>query len=161
MKNRFKIEQVAEALRKSAGIQAGAARILGCTRQAVSLYVARYPQLARVVDDAVEFNLDLAETKLIDAVNQGEMTAIKFYLECKGKTRGYTRRTEITGAAGAPISFEVTGARDKLIATLDEMAERLAAGDAEFGSLASRTPDNPVLRSNGAGDTADKTTDGH
>jgi hypothetical protein len=158
MKNRFKIEQVAEALRKSAGIQAGAARILGCTRQAISLYVARYPQLARVVDDAVEFNLDLAETKLIDAVNQGEMTAIKFYLETKGKSRNYTRRHEVTGANGGAI--EVTGARDRLIATLDEMAERLAIGNAELGSITSRAPDSGA-KPNGAGAITEETTQRH
>jgi hypothetical protein len=159
MKPRFKIEQVAEALRKSAGIQAGAARILGCTRASVCQYVARYPQLARVADEAIEFNLDLAETKLIDAVNQGEMTAIKFYLETKGKSRNYTRRHEVTGANGGAI--EVTGARDRLIATLDEMAANLAAGGGELGSLTSRTPDPGNQRPNGAGEPAEETTQRH
>jgi hypothetical protein len=129
---RFKVAHVAEALRTSGGVISGAAQILAqaygdCTPQTVRNYIARHPQLRVAVDEAVEFNLDIAETKLIALMSakRPDINAVKFYLETKGKQRGYTRRQEITGAGGKPI--EVSDARERFIAELAEMADRLTA----------------------------------
>jgi hypothetical protein len=125
---KFKIADVATALQKSAGVMAGAADILAeaygrCDRNTVRAYRDRYPQLRQVIDEAVEHTLDVAETKLIAAINKDHDWAIKFLLETKGKHRGYTRRQEITGAGGRPI--EESDARDRFLAQLVEIGERL------------------------------------
>jgi hypothetical protein len=124
-KPRYSVARVAEALRKAAGIPSIAAAALGCTAMTVRNYLKRHPELREVAEEATETTLDLAESKLIGAINQGDQNAVRFYLECKGKHRGYTRRTEVTGPGGQPI--EVTDARDRLLAELAEMGKRLAA----------------------------------
>ena len=123
MRARFRMAHVADALKKSAGIISGAAQILDCAPKTVRDYIARYPKLKEVLAETVEFNLDLCETKLLAAVSKEADWAVKFYLETKGKHRGYTRRQEITGADGKPL--EATDARDRFIAQLAEIGERL------------------------------------
>ena len=46
------------------------------------------------VDDISEAILDIAETKLFQAVNAGELAAIFFTLKTKGKKRGYVEKQE-------------------------------------------------------------------
>lgn len=43
---------------------------------------------------------DFAETKLMQAINNSELTAVLFYLKTKHKARGYVERQEQTGADG-------------------------------------------------------------
>lgn len=150
MAGRFKLQHIAEALRKGAGIPSAAAGLLapaygGCTAQTVRNYMARYPQLRQVANEAVEVNLDLAETKLLSAINEGTDWAVKFYLETKGKNRGYTRRQEIAGVPGAPVV--VTNARDWIIGELDGMDARIrpepggADGEARPGGAPAPHPE--------------------
>jgi hypothetical protein len=117
---RFTPEQVEAALRVSAGIRSAAAVKLGCSPSTVSNYIARHPALREVEAEILDQNLDLAETKLLTAIRDGNLTAVIFFLKTKGKARGYTERAELTGADGGPI--DVT----KLS---DEELERIARGD--------------------------------
>lgn len=120
---RFKVEQIAAALRRTAGLASAAAELLHCPHSTVRNYMKRHPSLAAIADETAEAMLDLSESKLYAAINAGTDWAVKFYLETKGKNRGYTRRTELTGPAGKPI--EVKDAGSRLIAELDQMAARL------------------------------------
>jgi hypothetical protein len=117
---KFTDEQVETALRASAGIISAAAVKLGCTSRTVRNYLDRSEQLREVEAEILDQNLDLAETKLLTAIRDGNLTAVIFYLKTKGKARGYTERAEITGADGGPI--DVT----KLS---DEELERIARGE--------------------------------
>ena len=103
-KPRFKIKQVEEALRKSAGIISAAAKILeaaggSCTPQTVRNYIKRHPSLQTVIEETVELNLDLAESNLIAKIGNKNMTAIIFYLKTKGKHRGFVERNPRDRAA--------------------------------------------------------------
>lgn len=99
-KQKFTILQVANALRRGAGIYGQAAAILGCETSTVSRYVARTPLLQKVRDECGEAILDLAETKLIAAVKNGNLTAITFVLRTKGRARGWGDKLEIPGMPG-------------------------------------------------------------
>jgi predicted transcriptional regulator len=90
----FSQEQVAEALTAAGGVQADAARILGCSRTTINGYVRRYPHLQELIIQTREETLDLAESQLIKKVKDGNMTAIIFYLKTQGKQRGYVEKGE-------------------------------------------------------------------
>lgn len=45
--------------------------------------------------EAIESTLDVAEESLLRKVKAGDVKALKFYLSCKGKSRGYDLRQEI------------------------------------------------------------------
>jgi hypothetical protein len=124
----FRVSHIKEALIKGAGIPSVAAKILAqaygsCTPPTVRNYIKRYPKLQAVVANALDENLDLAESKLLVALNQGADWAVKFYLETQGKSRGYTKRSEIAGVPQQPIV--VTNAREWLTEQLDNMEARL------------------------------------
>lgn len=52
-------------------------------------------KFAQGLEDAEESLVDLIESKLIKAVNGGNITAIIFFLKSKAKDRGYTEKLEI------------------------------------------------------------------
>jgi len=90
-----RITEVEAALRSSAGLQSTAAKKLGITISAVSKRIKNSPKLQRVMKEVCSATLDLAEGSLLKAIQKGELTAIIFYLKCKGKKRGYIEKQEI------------------------------------------------------------------
>ena len=132
---KFTTEQVEAALQASAGIRSAAAMKLGCSARTIRNYLDRSPQLREVEAEIVDQNLDLAETKLLTAIRDGNLTAVIFYLKTKGKARGYTERAEVTGIDGGPI--DVT----KLS---DEELERIARGDPVPHAGAGRAGEAPA-----------------
>jgi hypothetical protein len=117
---KYTVEQIEAGLRAAAGIISAAAVKLNCTPRTIRNYLDKYPELREVEAEILDQNLDLAETKLLTAIRDGNLTAVIFYLKTKGKPRGYTERAELTGADGGPI--DVT----KLS---DEELERIARGE--------------------------------
>jgi predicted transcriptional regulator len=88
-------EAIAVALRKCAGIQTRAARVLGVSQSAVSQRVSGSEYLQNIYSEIRESLLDVAEDELIKKLKEGHMTAIIFYLKCIGKSRGYTEKQEM------------------------------------------------------------------
>jgi hypothetical protein len=101
--DKFTLAQVIAALEASAGIFTGAAQKLRCDWTTVDYYVKRYPEVKAALDQIMEERLDLAEGKIIELMNSGNVSSLIFYLRCKGKHRGYSERTEVTGADGGPV----------------------------------------------------------
>lgn len=109
MKPKLSLAEVRTALIAAGGIDAFAAKSLGCPTRTLRAFRARYPSLQKVVDDCIEANLDLAEAQLIKAIENGSLSAIVFYLKTKGRRRGYAERREVTGKDGEIMSLaEVT-----------------------------------------------------
>lgn len=88
-KQRFKMEQVADALRRSGGVKSVAARALGCDRTTVHNYCLRYPELQAVADSQVEELLDVAEGNIRRTVYAGDLETSKWILRTRGRDRGY------------------------------------------------------------------------
>ena len=103
---RFTDDQVAEALRSAAGVRSAAASLLKCSPSTVKRYVDRSETLARIEGEIVEQIIDLAESRLVDAINDGNLTAIMFYLRTKGKHRGYSERHQVEGKDGGPVEVK-------------------------------------------------------
>jgi hypothetical protein len=91
----FTVDQVEAALRATGGIKSAAARKLGTKPSTLTGYFKRHPELNDVVLEIKESVLDLAESKLITAIRDGNMTAIIFYLKCQGKRRGYIQSAKV------------------------------------------------------------------
>lgn len=121
---RFKLAAVEAALRQSGGIFTGAALILKCAPNTVKNYVERSPKLQKVKSEVEEATLDLAENKLIGAMQDGNLTAVIFYLKCKGKSRGYVEKSEIIGPRPKVVKVDL-----RSMTTAD--LEKLAAWDAD------------------------------
>ena len=100
---KFPLEQVLTAVKDSGGIQAVVAQRLKCSRNTVSRYAREYATVRQALDDESETVLDLAESKLVASIKDGDLSAVKYILSTKGKGRGYTERQEVTGADGAPL----------------------------------------------------------
>src|SRR5262249_38944429 len=107
MKPKLNLQHVEEAPRRAGATTGGAAIILeaaygSCTPRTVRNYVKRHPRLAEVIEEAVELNLDTAESQLMTLIANGNLGAVIFYLKTKGKARGYIERFEATGSGGGP-----------------------------------------------------------
>lgn len=105
----FSIEQIAEALKASGGVRAGAARYLSakykrpCERKLVSWWVERSPELQTLLEHIDDVRLDYYEDKLHSNIEAGSERALHFFLSTRGRKRGYVRGTEITGIDQGPI----------------------------------------------------------
>ena len=105
-RERFTVEQVAAALRSSGGIVTTAAGQLGVSHGAVFGYLKRHPELEEVRQEAIEATLDVAEGELLQQIKNGNLTAIIFFLKCKGKGRGYIERQQIEQTGGGKLTVQ-------------------------------------------------------
>lgn len=114
-KQRYTAAQVIAALLDTKGLVFLAARQLGCDADTVRNYMKRYPSVrAAAVQQRGEM-VDLAESKLWQAIEDGEAWAITLCLKTLGKDRGYVERHEVV------IPWDTL---------TDEQLLRLAAGEA-------------------------------
>ena len=65
------------------------------SRQTVLDWRKEDPDFDRACAEACELFLDEAESRLYAAVRRGNLKAIKFYLERKGRSRGYDLHQDI------------------------------------------------------------------
>ena len=105
----FTVEQVIEALKKSAGYVSGAATKLQCSTQTIYNYIAEHPEIADARKDIEERNLDAAEITLQGLIAQQNLAATIFYLKTKGKNRGYIEHQTVggTGPEGEIVVFKI------------------------------------------------------
>ncbi len=100
----FTKEQVLGAIKGSMGIVSKIAHALGgCDWHTAQRYVQRWAETRAAYADESERALDLSESMLLKAVQAGDGPMIRFHLATKGKQRGYTERTEVTGAEGGAV----------------------------------------------------------
>jgi len=83
------------------------AQALSVSRFAIYEAAKRWSTVQQAIDEARnDFDdtlLDLAEVKLMTAVQKGEVWAIRYSLDKKGQKRGYVDRKEVTGADGGAL----------------------------------------------------------
>lgn len=99
------VKKVAEALMRHHGILSKAAEACGTTRPAIYRFIEKHPELEEVREEATSTLLDVAEGHVASEVNRGEMKTTRWFLERKGKDRGYVTRVEETGKDGEPLQF--------------------------------------------------------
>lgn len=108
-KRRFTNEAIIEALKKSLGVYAEAARMLGCDRSTICKAVKERPAIGKALEDILESRVDLAESELYKAAHEGKAWAIKFLLQSShGSKRGFgnTQKIELQHSAVENIPEE-------------------------------------------------------
>ena len=107
-KQKYTAQQVIDACPETGGIMALVAKKLGCDRSTILRYAKRYITVRRALDQADEEMTDLAESKSLTLINNLHWPAIRYRLATKGKTRGYTEKTEheVFGKGGGPIQTQ-------------------------------------------------------
>ncbi|MDR3488791.1 MAG: hypothetical protein P4M05_28300 [Bradyrhizobium sp.] len=130
-------EQIEAAIRNSAGVFAVAAQALNVHRQRIYEWVEADPRLQAVCSEVLEETLDLAEGKLLQAIKDGSEKSIHFYLDRRGRERGYGNRMALAGSPGEPpigvaVLPDLTGIsqsdRDELRAILERAAGKPRSG---------------------------------
>ena len=88
-----------EAITKAGGVLTVAAAAAGCSLRTIYNYRDKFDDVAQAIVAARESSdcqlLDIAESKLLLAVEDGKPWAIKFVLSTKGRSRGYGTKAEI------------------------------------------------------------------
>ncbi|CDX30865.1 hypothetical protein MPLA_140352 [Mesorhizobium sp. ORS 3359] len=98
--------RVIEALRLNGGIKAAAAAALKVGRTTLHRFLAAHPEVKAAAADVDEETLDLAESQVVKAIRAGDLPTVRWFLELKGRDRGYVRRVENTGKDGGPIKTQ-------------------------------------------------------
>lgn len=129
-KPRYSRRTLREAITGSRGIKVAIAQRLGCSRQTLDSYLLRFPDLNALLADERDSIIDLAESKLLKAVNAEDWRAVQFVLETLGKGRGWSRRTEVTGADGAPL-----GLSPDVVALMAQLGIEASAVVAQFEQM--------------------------
>ena len=94
MKSNITIERIAEVYKKKGCNVTATCAALNITRQTFYNRKAKSKKLQELVEEADESLLDFAESKLVEHINDGDVTSLIFFLKTKGKKRGYIERTE-------------------------------------------------------------------
>ena len=102
---KYKREEVIAALEAARGLVSLAADKLGVTQQAISYRILNDPEIAQAAKEIRERQTDLTEAKLFQAINNGDMTAIIFYLKTQAKSRGYVERMEHSGPVEVVVRY--------------------------------------------------------
>ena len=86
--------QLEGALRRSGGLVTQAARTLGTSRQNIHARISRSPHLQAVIAQIVQETLDVAENQVIKKIKKGDGAMTRWFLERKGRDRGYGAKNE-------------------------------------------------------------------
>lgn len=114
---RYTAAQFIDAIPGTGGIITSIAKKVGCTWNTAKKYITNHPTVAQAYSNEENSVLDMAEVEMIKAMQDGELSALKFYLKTKGKKRGYVERQEVSGPDATPVQIAVSSP--------DELAEAL------------------------------------
>lgn len=102
-KPQFPKEAYEAAIPKSFGVKATIVKRVGCSRQTLENAIERWPELGLLIAEENNNIVDIAESELMKNVEAGDKQSVFFVLETKGKERGWSKRTEVTGKDGAAL----------------------------------------------------------
>lgn len=121
---KYSDKQIVHALREKKGMVYLAAKMIGCTAQAIYHRATKSKRVARVMEQEDGIVDDVAEMQLYKAICAGELSAIFYRLSTKGKKRGFTQKTEHehSGSTVLEMVHEIVTTRADL--TLPETDEQ-------------------------------------
>ena len=102
-------ETVLAAIKNSQGIYTTIAKRLGCAQHTAERWVEKWEETRTAYTEETNFVLDLAESKIIEAINKGDVPTCKWYLTMKGKGRGYDTTPVIKLDNSDPLNINLNG----------------------------------------------------
>jgi hypothetical protein len=122
-----------DAIKQARGFVTKASQLCGVSRTTFYTYLKRYTTVQEALEDQREARTDFVENKLMSAIDEGNVTAIIFYLKTQAKGRGYVEKQqrEISGPDGGPV--EVKGPKVDLSELTDDELDTLAAIQERLG----------------------------
>ncbi len=106
---KYTVEKVIRAIEGTGGLRTQIAENLGCTIATVISYIKDYPEIKKALDDEENKVLDMAEGALFSLIQAGDTSAIFYYLNNKGRKRGYGVSNKYGMAAQDEGEKEKTG----------------------------------------------------
>jgi len=98
-------EQMISAIKEARGFVTKASDILGISRNTFYVYLKRYATAQQALEDTREKRHEWVENKLMQAIDEGNLTAIIFYLKTQGKHLGYVERQEVEQSGKLEIEY--------------------------------------------------------
>lgn len=100
-RKKIKNETILKVFKSKVGNISATCDALGIDRSTFYEWRKKSPELDEMLKGEEESMIDFAETRLMEKINDGDLTAIIFFLKTKGKRRGYVERmeNEISGNA--------------------------------------------------------------
>jgi len=99
-------EIIIDALEKAFGNKTVAAKSLQTSRNSLDVWLSHYGVSQSEIERCRDLALDIAEYKLLQAINEGRTAELIFFLKTQGKSRGYIERQEVSGPDGGPLQIE-------------------------------------------------------
>ena len=86
-----------EACKGSGGVQTIVAKAIGVTRQAISIYLKKHPEMRKFLDEEGEKIMDVAEHNIDREIVAGDIDVSQWALtnRKRGKARGYGLKQEV------------------------------------------------------------------
>lgn len=103
-----------EAIEAKKGYVSAVAKELKISRTSFYAYLKDMPKAQEKLAEVREARTDFVESKLMGLIDDGNVTAIIFYLKTQAKERGYVERQEVTGAEGEALKIVVKMQDDDL-----------------------------------------------
>lgn len=97
---REKLNQIAQIYEKKSGNITATCLAANIGRRSFYRYLENDAKFKEMIEDVNESLVDLAETKLLTLINEGDRESILFMLRTKGKDRGYGNITQNVKLSG-------------------------------------------------------------
>jgi Bacterial regulatory protein, Fis family len=125
--------RVLDALRRAHGIRTSAAHLLNVSPVTLYSYLKEH-ELKDQLQQVDEETLDAVEDRLCFLIGNNDVRTITFYLERRGRARGWNRRDEMSGMVQHNVSAVPSTSQ------MIEVLEGLAAERAKLAALAAPAP---------------------
>jgi len=118
IKRRPSTKDIVEVYSKKGANISATCTALDISRNTLYAWRRKSKKLDEAMTEVEEALIDFTESKLIEQINTGNITAIIFHLKTKGKNRGYVERQELTGEDGEDLfgnyQIEIIDSTDKV-----------------------------------------------
>lgn len=106
----YRQSDIARELKRYKGAVSSAAKALKVSKKTMERYIMKSKVLKDIVCEIVETEIDVVESELFKQIEKGNMTAILFYLKCKGRDRGWIEKNDFSIDV-KPITFKYSLAK--------------------------------------------------